>query len=74
MEQIRLRAGQAKNMTCERSANSQPSNPEGGQAQKVRPGMGAESWPVHGQGSGPAGETPQPPAQTNRAYRPQGQK
>ena len=32
--------------------------------------MGAESWPVHGRGSGPPGETPQPPAQTNRAYCP----
>ena len=39
MEQIRLRAGQAKNMTCERSANSQPSNPEG-----VRPKRSAPAW------------------------------
>ena len=44
--------------------------PTGDWAQKARLTKGTESWPVHGQGSGPAGEDPQPPAQTHRAYHP----
>ena len=32
--------------------------PRRGQNREVRPGMGAESWPAYGRGSGPAEETP----------------
>ena len=43
LARIRLRPGQAKNMTCERSANSQLSNPWRVDVQKTQPVKGEES-------------------------------